>query len=133
MSHPRIKLKLDGQGRTFDPGETLTGAYSLDGVAPQDVRAAELSVLWHTEGKGDEDMSVHHFERVDAKNGEPVDLRQPRSFSTTLPNSPLSYSGLIVRICWRVRVRVFLIRGKELSLEVPLQLGKIPKARESET
>jgi hypothetical protein len=131
MSHPRIKLKLDGQGRTFDPGEILAGVYSLEGVSPQDVRAVELSVLWHTEGKGDEDMSVHHFERVEPKNAEPVDFQEPRPFQTTLPNSPLSYSGLIVRICWRVRVRVFMGRGKELSLEVPFQLGRIPKARES--
>jgi hypothetical protein len=133
MSHPRIKLKLENHGRTYTPGEALSGSYSLDDVAGQDVRAVELSVLWHTEGKGDEDMSVHHFERVAAKNGEAVDFAKPQPFRTVLPNSPLSYSGLIIRICWRVRVRVFLHRGKELSLEVPFQLGRVPRAREAVT
>ena len=91
----------------YQPGETLRGQFSLEGVAPREVRAIELSVLWHTEGKGDEDMSVHFFERIERPNGERLDFRQPRHFSTVLPNSPLSYIGMIVKICWCVRVRVF--------------------------
>ena len=33
---------------------------------------------------------------------------------------------MIVRICWCVRVRVFVTRGKDLTLEVPFQLGTVP-------
>ena len=108
----------------------LAGRFTLEGVAPADIRAVELSVLWYTEGKGDEDMSVHYFERSEPQNGQPVDLPQPRHFSTALPKSPLSYDGLIVKICWRVRVRVFLSRGKEISDEVPFQLGIVPHPQE---
>ena len=60
------------------PGDVLAGQFSLEGVATGDVRACELSVLWHTEGKGDEDLSVHFFERLEPHNGESVDFRQPR-------------------------------------------------------
>jgi hypothetical protein len=128
MSHPRIKLKLDELGRVYDPGETLSGEYCLDGLTTQEVRAVELSVLWHTQGKGDEDLSVHYFQRIEPSHGEVFDFREPRRFSTTLPSSPLSYHGLIVKICWRVRVRVFLARGKQLSFETPFELGHVPRA-----
>jgi hypothetical protein len=130
MTQPFLKLRLDEPGRTYRPGEVLHGSFSLAELSADDVAAIELSVLWHTEGKGDEDMSVHHFERLAPQNGQPLDLSQPNNFSTTLPNSPLSYRGRIVKICWRVRLRVFLARGKELSLEVPFRLGKVPDARE---
>ena len=105
----------------------LAGYCAVDGGHASEVRAMELSVLWHTEGKGDEDMSVHFFKRVDQVNGQLIDFSQPQMFSTHLPNSPLSYSGLIVKVCWCVRARVFLQGGKELSLEVPFQLGNVPK------
>jgi hypothetical protein len=133
MNVPRLLLQLDDKPRTYRPGDVLAGRFHLEGAAPIDIRAVELSVLWHTEGKGDEDMSVHYFERVEPRGGLPVDLRQPRLFSTALPNSPLSYDGLIVKVRWRVRVRVFLMHGKELSHEVPFQLGSVPHPQEVAT
>jgi hypothetical protein len=133
MISPRIRLSLAEPSRVYHPTETLSGQFSLEGVSSNNVRAIELSVLWHTEGKGDEDMSVHFFERFDLASGEAFDFRQPRHFSTPLPNSPLSYSGLIVKIRWCVRVRVFLDRGKDLTLEVPFQLGTVPKPQAAAT
>jgi hypothetical protein len=127
MMQPRVKLELDDGARIYRPGEVFAGQFHLEDVPPQDVCAIELSVLWHTEGKGEEDMSVHHFDRLEPQNGESADFRQSRHFSTVLPNSPLSYHGLIVKICWCVRVRVFMTRGRELSLEVPFQLGNVPE------
>ena len=79
------------------------------------------------DGKGDEDMSVHFFQRIESSDLDGGDFLQPWRFRTVLPNSPLSYSGLILKISWCVRVRVFLERGKELSLEVPFQLGRVPQ------
>jgi len=127
MTQPRIILVLEDHSRIYGSGDALAGRWNLEGVSATDVRAVELSVLWFTEGKGDEDMSVHFFERVEPQNGQCVDFRQPRPFSTMLPNSPLSYRGEIVKICWCVRVRVFMVRGKELILEVPFQLGTVPQ------
>lgn len=126
MSEPRLVLVLEDHARIFHPGESLVGHFSIPAAAAGEVRAAELSVLWHTEGKGDEDMSVHFFERIEGGDDNLVDFRQPRRFSTVLPNTPLSYGGMIVNICWCVRARVFLARGKELLLDVPFQLGSIP-------
>ncbi len=130
MNDPRINLTLERHDRVFRPRDELRGHYSVEGVDVEALRAAELSVLWHTEGKGDEDMSVHFFERIEATSDEPLDLRRLRTFHTRLPNSPMSYEGSIVKIRWCVRVRVFLDRGKELYVEEPFRLGSVPVPEE---
>jgi hypothetical protein len=128
MILPQVVLQLDSPRRMYQPLDVLSGQFHLEGVAGAEVQAIELSVLWHTEGKGDEDMSVHFFQRYDSGAGDWDDFRQPHPFSTVLPNSPLSYHGLILRIHWCVRVRTFLARGKELSSEAAFQLGAVPQA-----
>ena len=125
MKEPLVRIRLDGNGRIYRPGETLSGEYRLEGIASQDIRAVEVSVLWHTEGKGDEDLAVHDFRRLSVENGDQIDLLRPGRFSTVLPNSPLSYRGVLVKIRWCVRVRVFLTRGREVLGEVPFRLGEV--------
>jgi hypothetical protein len=130
MSEPRIILELDEPERAYSPGELLEGCYAVEDAAPRQVQAVELSVLWHTEGKGDEDMSVHFFERVEPSDEELVDFRQPRRFTSVLPASPLSYEGAIVKIRWCVRARAFLARGRELARDEPFRLGNVPEFAE---
>lgn len=125
---PLVSLRLRDPERVFQPGEELVCQYQIDGVEPAELLAVEASVLWFTEGKGDEDMSVHFFQRrlpVDADEG---DLRKLHEFSTHLPNSPLSYAGVIAKIRWCVRVRVFQRRGREVAVEAPFVLGSLPPA-----
>ena len=93
------------------------------------LQAVEASVLWYTEGKGDEDMGVHYFERRVPADVDDGDLRQWRRFRTPLPNSPLSYHGEIFSILWCVRVRAFLKRGKQSFYELPFRLGSIDSPR----
>jgi hypothetical protein len=125
MREPLVRIRLDGNGRIYCPGETLAGSYRMEGIAPPDVRAIEVSVLWHTEGKGDEDLAVHDFRRLSVENGDAINPRHPGRFSAVLPNSPLSYRGVIVKIRWCVRVRVFLARGREVVGEVHFRLGEV--------
>ncbi len=136
MNSPRIRIRFDGNGRTYGPGEILSGEYWLDSMPDDGVRTIEVSVLWYTEGKGDEDLGVHDFRRVAIE--ENGDGRVPRPgldcpgrFSTTLPNSPLTYCGVILRVRWCVRVRVLLARGKEIVDELEFRLGDVPTVRAS--
>lgn len=129
MNQNRISIGFDGSRRLYLPGDILSGEYGLDAPHDADPKAAEVSVLWYTEGQGDEDLAVHYFERHDASGREPIDLRMPQRFRTCLPNSPLSYEGVIVKVRWCVRVRLFLSRGKELVAERPFVLGHVPPAR----
>jgi hypothetical protein len=128
-SEPIVVIRFDGEGSAYRPEDTLSGQYWIKSLDAEQVKAIEVSVLWHTEGKGDEDMAVHEFWRRDADDGIPLDAAQPERFSTTLPNSPLSYQGRIVKLRWCVRVRAFLHRGKELVGEKEFQLGSVPSVR----
>jgi hypothetical protein len=126
MTAPAIAIQLDRAEPFYRPGESLTGSYRIDLADPNELKAIELSVLWHTMGKGDEDLAVHYFQRATPDDEEPLELSRPQPFASELPNSPLSYDGLIVKICWQLRVRLFLKRGREAVAEQPFTLGEIP-------
>ncbi len=123
-SQGHVTIRLDRNGRVYHPGELLAGEYRLEGVARRQIKAIEVSVLWYTDGKGDQDFSVHFFQRLSAEQGDWIDSRGPGRFSTVLPPGPLSYSGAIVKVRWCVRVRAFLQQGKEIVEELPFQLGE---------
>ena len=125
MNEPMVTIRFDGNGRAYQPGETLSGEYRLESVQREDVKAVEVSVLWHTDGKGDEDLAVHDFRRLSVEDGDWIDPRYPGRFCTVLPNSPLSYQGVIIKLRWSVRVRVFLGRDKEVVGELPFRLGDV--------
>lgn len=129
---PLISLCLIGPRRSYAAGEELVAEYQLDAVLPEEVQAVEASVLWYTEGKGEEDMGVYFFERRLPSDNPDGDLRELRRFRTTLPSSPLSYSGAIFTIRWCVRVRLFLRRGREYLQEQPFTLGSVPAAKRQE-
>ena len=129
MATPAVRLTLDAPTAHYRPGEQLAGRFMIDGGQSWTIRSAELSVLWYTAGKGEEDMAVHYFERLVDEPAHRLDLRMPRRFATFLPVSPLSYDGQIVKVCWCVRVRVFLPHGQESSSEVPFRLGDVGRSR----
>ena len=126
MTTPAIRITFDASGAPYHPGDRLAGRYTVEGTQLRPARAVELSVLWYTAGKGEEDMAVHHFERLVDEPTRPLDLRVPRRFATVLPASPLSYDGVIVKICWCVRIRVFLSQGQETVTEMPFSFGNVP-------
>jgi hypothetical protein len=46
-----------------------------------------------------------------------------------LPGSPLSYEGIIIKIQWCARVRVFLQDGSTYTQDQAFLLGKTPVAQ----
>jgi hypothetical protein len=125
LRQPLISIQIDERQKVFEPGEVLAGAFQIDAVEPSELSAVEISVLWFTEGTGDEDMGVHYFERWSVADVPELNLHQRRRFQTVLPNSPLSYEGLSVKICWCVRVRVYLRKGRDFVAESAFQLGSV--------
>lgn len=126
MTEPLLSLCFGGSKKHFSAGEEMICEYQIDAVEASEIQAVEASVLWFSEGKGEEDLGVHFFERRLPADADEMDLRPLRRFRTRLPNSPLSYSGAIVSIRWCVRLRLFLRRGKEFVLEQPFTLGNVP-------
>lgn len=125
MSRPEIRLTLDAAAAHYEPGDQLSGRFVAQVSPTGAIRSAELSVLWYTAGKGEEDFAVHHFERLVAEAARPLDLRVPRRFATVLPHSPLSYDGQILKVCWCVRLRLFLQHGQEAVAETSFRLGNV--------
>ncbi len=125
MNDPLVTIRFDGNGRVYSPGDILSGEYRLEAFSLGRIRAVEVSVLWYTEGKGDEDMAVHEFQRLSVDHGDWIDPSRPGRFSVALPNSPLSYDGAILKICWCVRVRVFPRKGKQVVGQRSFVLGNV--------
>ena len=133
MSEPRVVIRFDGNGRVYRSGELLAGEYRLTSIDPDEIKAVEVSVLWSSEGKGDDDMAVHDFRRLSVENGDIINPKVPGRISTILPNSPLTYEGRIVKLRWCTRVRVFMTGNREVVGELRFRLGDVPAAKTAET
>ncbi len=117
-------IALHREPACYAPGERLTGEFKLaEGVAAT-CTAAELAVIWHTAGQGEEDTGIHYFDRMRVH----PEFSEAHPFSCNLPQSPLSYAGQIVKVCWTVRVRLFFASGKEAVSEAPFRLGEVSPA-----
>lgn len=121
---PVIHVRLDDRRSSYAPGDILRCTYDIEASA-RSITAIETSVLWSTQGKGDEDLGVHFFERRTAEEGTRSDLRGRHMFSTRCPESPLSYDGFLVKVRWWIRIRVFSQRGKEGLAELSFRLGVV--------
>jgi hypothetical protein len=124
MSSPPIQVRLEQE--CYRPGELLAGAFALSADEPAELTRLELSVLWHTEGKGDEDLGVIHFEEWSGERAASFDLCQPHGFSVTLPRTPLSYDGVSIKIHWCARVRARWAGREETVAEAPFLLRQGP-------
>ena len=126
----QVAIWLEGCGaRLYEPGDTLSGFYSLSDVRHSAVDSVEISILWRTEGKGNEDVGVHAFWKLSVQDGDWIDPLRPCRFSAKLPKSPLSYEGNLIKIRWYARVRAFLATGEQLVDETPFRLGDLPDMR----
>lgn len=128
---PLISMTILHPKQSYQGGDLLEGELQVDAVPVGSIQSIETTVLWYTEGKGDEDFGVHFFERRLQEDMVDGDLRELHRFSTILPLSPLSYEGFILKIRWCVRTRVFLQDGRSTLFEEPFQLGSVAPISEN--
>ena len=100
----------------------MTVKWRISRVPLDEVQGIEVSVLWHTEGKGDEDLHVHHFHRLVENQIRRAGLADEQSFHCDLPVTPLSYHGRLISVLWCIRLRLFLAGGREIVAEQPFHL-----------
>lgn len=127
-STPRVVVQFSHADRRYAPLDAFDVRYEVDGLGGEPLKAIEHSVLWFTEGKGEEDLGVHHFERVIDRARLPPTAPSGQ-FSCRLPRSPLSYEGVIVKIRWCIRIRFFFVGGRDYVSEHEFVIGAIPPAR----
>jgi len=125
---PRVMVHFDRPGRDYAPRQQLAVRHDIEGLGGEPLRAVERSVLWYTEGKGEEDLGVHWFERIDETEGL-LAVSPWGEFTIRLPMSPLSYEGLIVKVRWCVRVRIFFADNRDFVSEHVFDVGGISPAR----
>lgn len=126
---PLGDIRVEKSDAPFAAGDVLRGSFCVSAEHAGDARSAEVSVLWYTAGKGDEDFGVHYFQRYTAEGPDAVELSRRREFRTLLPENPLSYDGVIVKVCWCARLRLFMPRGRQQVLEAGFQLGGVAPAQ----
>lgn len=125
---PAVSLQFDRVDRHYEPGAPLTARYRVEGLGDEPIEAVEHSVLWYTEGKGEEDLGVHFFARIE---GDPARAAGDGivTFHTRLPASPLSYEGVIVKVRWCARVRIFFRAARDFVSEHVFEVGRLPPAQ----
>ena len=121
-TQPAVNLALCQEDGVYEAGGTLTARWRISRVPLDEVHGLEVSVMWHSEGKGDEDLHVHHFHRVVENQLRRVGLADEQSTRCELPVTPLSYHGKLISLRWCVRLRLFLDGGREIVAEQPFPL-----------
>jgi len=116
-------IQLLGFQAGYMPGDELKFSFQMLAIDSGTLSAVETSVVWFTEGKGNEDLGVHFFQRLSGEAITDRDWSQPQSISTILPDSPLSYEGRLLKIRWCIRVRAYLTDGTDLVSQEPFYLG----------
>jgi hypothetical protein len=129
MNYDDLVLSIVDGDRRFEPGELLVGSFAIPQAEPLGVKRAELSVLWHTTGKGDEDFGVHRLFNYNSEGSDAVSLARRRDFRTRLPAGPLSYRGIVVSVHWCVRLRLIMTRGRQRVFDLPFWLGNTADAQ----
>ncbi|MFG0262898.1 MAG: hypothetical protein ACF788_10955 [Novipirellula sp. JB048] len=117
-----MNVALCRDDATYQAGEPLTATWRISRVSLDQLEGLEISVLWHTEGKGDEDLHVHHFHRLDETQLRQHGLADAQSVACKLPVTPLSYYGHLIRVRWCIRLRLFVAGARETVTEQPFHL-----------
>jgi hypothetical protein len=117
MIDPNITVRFDNDRQEHRGGDEVRGTVRITPPPGQEAGAAEISLLWTTEGKGNTDEGIAWFESF----AEPPDPRAERelAFSTRLPLLPQSYDGILLKITWVVRVRILRTFGNDIVFDIP--------------
>jgi hypothetical protein len=117
-------IHFDRENMTYQPGGQLGGQITYTATKDLSLKRAEVSVLWYTSGKGDQDMSVISLDTSYEDSVLPAGATIP--FQAALPDSPRSYDGTLLKIHWVVRIRVFPQGGSDFGAEAEFLVAPAP-------
>jgi hypothetical protein len=105
-----LRIQLDNSQTNLRPGEKFRGTIFWDlETVPAELNAY---LVWHTEGKGDED-----FDNAIEESWNPSVNQGSQRFEWIAPRGPLSLNGKLLRICWELEASVPEIK-ESAKLEV---------------
>ena len=90
-----LSIHLD-EGTSYEPGSRVSGRveWRVEGEPPDKLL---ISLLWHTEGKGTEDVEIIEQQDVDHPG-----LVGQHCFEVQLPSFPWSFSGTLISLIWAI-------------------------------
>lgn len=93
-----LSITLDGERRTYRPGERVRGTVSwmVEG-APESVA---VHLVWYTEGKGDQDVGVAASAELQPGTEGSAE------FDLEVPAGPWSFAGKLISLLWAVELAV---------------------------
>ncbi len=91
-----IRIHLKG-GVAYEPGSEVRGRVEWQAEAGERPKAVLISLLWHTEGKGTEDVEI--LEQIEVEHPPVIG---DRDFTFRLPDFPWSFSGTLLSLIWAV-------------------------------
>ncbi len=92
-----MQIEMLDDKRAFAPGETIQGVVSWQHDKPP--KELRLHLLYHTQGKGDEDVGIVEtveFDEPQASGVEP--------FRLSAPAGPHSFSGRLISLGWALEL-----------------------------
>lgn len=90
-----IELRIEGNARSFHPGDDIRGTVSWN--EPEALESVTVTLLYFTSGKGTQDVV-----NVRSEDFESVGRSGSRNFSFRLPDQPYSFSGKLISLSWAV-------------------------------
>ncbi|QDT04078.1 hypothetical protein K227x_24660 [Rubripirellula lacrimiformis] len=117
-----MNVTLCREDGVYQAGGELMAKWRVRRISMDDLQSIEVSVLWHTEGKGDEDLHVHHFHRIVESQIRQIGFADEQAIRCVLPASPLSYQGHLITVRWCIRMRLFMQDGRKIMAEQPFHL-----------
>ena len=117
MNENALTLRTLDNRTAFAPGEEITvvAEWQLADPSP----AAELRLVWYTQGKGDEDIQIVDLIAIPAPRAA-----DSHRWTVRLPDSPFSFSGKLITLTWAIE----LVFGTEHSLRLDIVIA--PSGRE---
>ncbi len=94
-----LEIHLD-TATALEPGAEVRGRIEWQ-VEIRHAKSLMISLLWHTEGKGDEDVEI--VEQIEFDNPPAIGNRD---FSFLLPEFPWSFSGTLISLIWAVEASI---------------------------
>jgi hypothetical protein len=99
MSITDVELLIEGNRDTFEPGQAVRGEARWSADSPP--TSASVSLVYYTEGKGDQDVGIARTITFD-----PPPMRGDESFEIDLPLGPLSFDGRLISLKWALELNV---------------------------
>ncbi len=118
-----IHIGLDkGSGvQAYHPGETLEALIQVRPDMTINCRDVEIRVGWHTEGTGDRNSDTYFVDMAGVTSLTPNNPLT-HEIRCTLPYSPWSYEGELIRIVWAVYVKIDISMMPDMNHQQPFIL-----------